>query len=189
MKINFQQLLVLLILACLSRPGTDISFSQSSAGSVTPKKRVFKNEDLEKYQEKYGSETAAVSKSGSVVTSSIDKASSQGRDSEGKPKQDLNAWRAKLKEIDDTIDSKKRMEGKLTGSLAKYSQKLAEADTDFYKLTAQQQVAGVQENLSRTQAELKKAEEDKSKLLSEAKKAGIKEEVLLKSEPAGEAKE
>ena len=188
MKINFQQLLVLLILACLSRPASDISLSQSSAGSETPKKRVFKNEDLDKYQEKYGIEAAPASKPGPAVTSSIDKASNQEQDGKGKPKQDLTVWRAKLKEIDDTIATKKRMESKLTGSLAKYNQSLARADTDFYKMTAQQQVAGVQENLTRTQAELKKAEEDKAKLVSEAKKAGIPEEDLLKSEPRREVK-
>ncbi len=80
------------------------------------------------------------------------------------------------------------MEGKLTGSLAKYSQNLAEADTDFQKKTAQEQFAGVQKNLTRTQAELKKAEEDKAKLVSDAKKAGIPEEDLLNSESRGEAK-
>ena len=188
MKTNFQRLLVLLIFACLSRPASEVSFGQSPTGSETPKKRVFKNEDLDKYQEKYGSETSPASKPGSVIASSDDKASRPEQDSKGKPKQALAVWRAKLKEIDDSIASKKRMEDKLTGSLGKYSKNLAEAGTDFQKSTAQLQVAGVQENLTRTQAELKKAEEDKAKLVSDAKKAGVQEEDLLKSESPGEAK-
>lgn len=188
MKTNFQRLLVLLIFACLSRPGSDISFGQSSTSPETRKKRVFKNEDLDKYQEKYGSETSPSSKPGPVVTSSTDKASSPEQDSKAKPKPDLAVWRAKLKEIDDSIASKKKMEVKLTDSLGKYSKNLAEADTDFQKSTAQLQVAGVQENLTRAQAELKKAEEDKAKLVSDAKKAGIQEEDLLNSESRGEAK-
>lgn len=189
MKVNFQCLLVFLILACLSGPASEISFSQSSTGSETPKKRVFKNEDLDKYQEKYGSEKSPPSKSGPVVTSSVDKASSSEQDSKGKPKPDLTVWRTKLKEIDDTISSRKRTEEKLTSALVKYSKNLAEADTDFQKLTAREQVAGVQKNLTRTQDELKKAEEDKAKLVSDAKKAGIQEDDLLKSDSHGEAKQ
>jgi len=189
MKTNSQRLLVLIILACLSRPAVDITFSQSSTGSETPKKRVFKNEDLDKYQEKYGSETSPASKPGPVVTSSVDKASSPEQDSKGKPKPDLTVWRAKLKEIDDTIASRKKTEDKLTSALVKYSKNLAEADTDFQKMTAQEQVAGVQKNLTRTEAELKKAEEDKAKLVSDAKKAGIQEDDLLKSDSHGETKE
>jgi hypothetical protein len=188
MKANFQRLLVLLIFACLSRPVSEVSFGQSSTSSEAPKKRVFKNEDLDKYQEKYGSETSPASKPGLPVTSPANKASSPEQDNKGKPKQALTIWRAKLKEIDDSIASKKTMEVKLTGSLGKYSKNLAEADTDFQKSTAQLQVAGVQENLTRTQAELKKAEEDKAKLISDAKKAGIQEEDLLNSESHGEAK-
>ncbi len=189
MKTNFQRLLVLLIFACLSRPASEITFGQSSTGTVAPKKRVFKNEDLDKYQEKYGSETSPASKPGSVIASSVDKASSPEQASKGKPKTDLTVWRAKLKEIDDTIASKKRMEGKLTGSLAKYSQSLAEASTDFQKMTAQEQFADVQKNLTRTQAELKKAEEDKAKLVSDAKKAGVQEKDLLNPDSQGETKE
>ena len=188
MKTNFQRLYVLLVLACLSRPASEISFGQSSTGSVAPKKRVFKNEDLDKYQEKYGSETSPASKPGLVATSPVGKASSPEQDSKGKPKPDLTAWRAKLAEIDNTISSRKKAEEKLTGSLAKYSQNLAEASTDFQKMTAQEQVADVQKNLTRSQVELKKAEEDKAKLISDAKKAGIQEEELLNSESHGEAK-
>ena len=189
MKVNLQRLLVLLIFVCLSRPAGEISFGQSSTGSVPPKKRVFKNEDLDKYQEKYGSETSPASKSGQVATTSVDKASSPEQDSKGKPKPDLPAWRAKLEEIDNTISSRKGAEDKLTGALAQYSKNLAEADNDFKKLTAQEQVAGVQKNLARTQAELKKAEEDKAKLISDAKKAGIQEKDLLKPDSHGETKD
>ena len=188
MKANFQRLLVLLILACLSRPAGEISFGQSSTDSATPKKRVFKNEDLDKYQEKYGSDASSASKPGPVVTSSTEKASSSEQGNKEKTKPDLNVWRAKLKEVDDTIASRKKTEEKLTGSLAKYSKNLAEAETDFQKSTAREQVAGVQKNLTRTQAELKKAEEEKAKLVSDAKKAGIQEEDLLNSESRGEAK-
>jgi hypothetical protein len=189
MKFDIQRFLFLLILACLSRPASEISLSQSTTCTETPKKRVFKNEDLDKYQEKYGSEPSPTSKPGSVIASSTDKASSPEQASKGRPKPDLTIWRAKLKEIDGTIASRKKTEEKLTGSLEKYSKNLAEADTDFQKSTAQLQVAGVQENLTRTQAELKKAEEDKAKLVSDAKKAGIQEEDLLKSESSGEAKQ
>lgn len=189
MKVNLQRLLVLLIFACLSRPGSEVSFGQSSTGSVTSKRRVFKNEDLDKYQEKYGSETSSVLKSGPVVTPSPDKASSPEQESKSKSKPDLTVWRANLKKIDDTIANKKRMEGKLTGSLAKYSQSLAEAATDFQKMTAQEQFVDVQKNLARAQAELKKAEEDKAKLISDAKKAGIQEKDLLKPDSQGENKE
>lgn len=189
MKVNLQRLLVLLILVCLSRPASEITFGQSSTGSVAPKKRVFKNEDLDKYQEKYGSEPSSASKPVLDVTSPVDKTSSPEQDSKGKSKPDLTVWRTKLEEIDNSIVSRKSTEEKLTGALAKYTQNLAEAKTDFQKLTAQEQVAGVQKNLTRTQAELKKAEEDKSKLISDAKKAGIQEKDLLKPDSHAENKE
>jgi hypothetical protein len=189
MKAILRPLLVLLILACLSWPtANEISLGQLTARSETPKRHVYKNEDLEKYQEKYGSETQAPPMSKSAVTSSNDQNTNQNQDNKGKPKPDLAIWRTKLKEINDTIAVKKRMESKLSGSLAKYSQNLAQADTDFNKMTAQLQVAGVQENLARTQTELKKAEEDKATLLSNAKKAGIEEEDLLKTESPNETK-
>ena len=192
MKTNLDRFLVLLIFAFLSCPTSEIGFSQTSTSPELRKKKVFSNEDLEKYQEKRGSNTAT-SQTNLTDTSSKDKTSHQAgnasdKDDKGKLKQDLPAWRTKLKAIDDTIVTKKKMEGKLTDSLSKYSQKLTEADTDFYKLTAKEQVAGVQENLTRTQTELKKAEEEKAKLLSEAKKAGIKEEDLLESESSNTTK-
>src|SRR5215470_9751734 len=100
---NFQYLLALFVLACLSRPVSNISLSQSSPGPAPPKKRVFKNEELDKYQEKYGSETTSPSKTNAVVPASVEQASSPEQERKPKVKQDLTGWRAKLKELDDTI--------------------------------------------------------------------------------------
>src|SRR3990172_2450429 len=192
MKTKLHRLLVLLILACLSRPVSDIAFDQSSDSLQPRKKRVFSNEDLDKYQEKYGEGTLS-SQSASADSSSkgkvIDAEGNKGDKVEkGKAKPDLAAWRAKLKETDDTIAKKKFTEAKLGNSIKKYSQKLAEAEGDFDKLTTQEQVDDIHRHMARIQAELKKAEEDRAKILSDAKKAGIKEEDLLKSGSSNEAK-
>jgi len=141
-------------------------------GQSNPKptraKRVFTNEDLGKFREKYGSE--ADSEPATQPSQAADEAKQPRTTVSGKEAtpESKAYWAAKLKETESSLEKAKGQELKFQGALERFEQKLRDAKGDFHVTTSQQQVADSLKNLSRAKEETKQAEEAKKKLLAEA---------------------
>ncbi len=182
MKLNFpSRLSVLSLILALGLISLD--FAQDQRTLPARKKRVFTNEDLAKYGERFGADS----------TSSAARSNTESNPNEGQPgastgnqnpqsKLDKSDWAGKLKEANDVLAKAKEVELKNVANLSKFQKKLSEARTDFEKQTAQWQVEDTEKNLARAHETRKKAETDKSTLLEEALKNGFKEEDLAAEE-------
>jgi hypothetical protein len=144
-------------------------------------KRIFTNEDLQKYQERFESE--------STPHLQTDTPNSVGREanldllqakeisgSNLKLNQylDKTYWVNKLKEADLNLSKAKLEELRFIQGLADFQEKLSKAQTDFHKQTAQWQIDDSEKNLARARDERKKAEAERTKVLEDALKKGFK---------------
>ena len=182
---------------CLLMTGNHMTIlAQTQQNTSSRPKRIFTNEDLEKYEGKYGRDFSSGELPGNANLASgkqrvdpdqADK-SVTGKNQNPANSQSRSTLATRLKENSDILAKAKQDEAKLGNSLSKYALKLAGANNDFQKKTAQEQVDGVQKNLTRVQEERKKAENDRGKLLEEAKKLGLKEEDLIPPESGGPQK-
>jgi hypothetical protein len=148
---------------------------QSSKEKPAKAKRVFTNEDLGKFREKYGSESdSEPATQPGQLTDGAKQPAQTGTPGKDATPESKAYWAAKLKETDSALEKAKEQELKLQGILAKFEQKLRDAEGDFHTTTSQQQVADSLKNLARSKSEVKQAEEAKSKLLAEAAEKGFK---------------
>jgi hypothetical protein len=155
----------------------------STAHEYAARKRVFTNDDLQKYSEKYGTD-AQIDQSigtGPADTQSKSKLAEVPSSTSGKPTE-KSFWVSKLKQADDDLAKFRAAEIKFASATDKFRKNLAEAKSDFHRQTAQLQIADSEKNLAWTKEQVKKAEAEKAKVLSDAAKKGFKPEDLTASE-------
>jgi hypothetical protein len=160
-------LLILLLAA-------DSAFAQVPPTKPVKAKRVFTNDDLSRFGEKYGSDTAPTQVSpprGSTDAGKPDKPASEPKTASS---EERSKWVGKLKEAETALEKAKADQVKYSGALEKFEQKHREAQTDFQKNLTQNQVADSLHNLNRATEEAKQAEENKAKLLAEGEQKGFK---------------
>jgi hypothetical protein len=164
-------------------------FAETELTKPAKTKRVFTNDDLSKFGEKYGSDaTPAPVPSPSSITGTTpppEKAASAPKITASEEK---SYWAGKLKEVETTLQKAKADEAKFSGAVEKFEQKRRDAQTDFQKNLSQNQVADSLKNLARAREEVKQTEEKKAKLLAEAEKSGLKREDLVEPTKAASAK-
>jgi hypothetical protein len=153
-------------------------FAQQEPTKPAKAKRVFTNDDLSRFGEKYGSDstpTQIATPRGTTDTGKLDKPASEPKtaSSEERPK-----WVGKLKEAESALEKAKADQVKYVGALEKFQQKHRDAQTDFQKNLTQNQVADSLNNLNRATEEIKQAEENKAKLLAEGEQKGFKPDDL-----------
>jgi hypothetical protein len=139
-------------------------------------KRVFTDDDLQKYQNELQSDSAA-----DVRNAEKDKVRNEGKansvlESAGEKKKVGSYWADRLKETETGLSQRRNEEQRFIGSLAEFQKRFAEAKTEFQKKTAQWQVEDTERNLARATAERKKAEEERAKIVAEAAKKRFKGE-------------
>jgi hypothetical protein len=158
--------ILLLLLGCTLQ-------AQAPAEKPARARRVFTNEDLQKYGAKYGSmsEPELTPNSASDVNSSS-KGSAVATSTGEKGEQAL--WTGKLKEAETALQKAKADEAKFAAALEKSQEKLREAKSDFHIKTSQEQIADSLKNLARAKDQVKHSEEEKTTLLAEAAKKGFK---------------
>jgi hypothetical protein len=166
------------------------AFAETEPTKPARSKRVFTNDDLSKFGEKYGFDTTpAPVPSPSSITGTTppppEKAASAPKITASEEK---SYWAGKLKEAETTLQKAKADEAKFSGAVEKFEQKRRDAQTDFQKNLSQNQVSDSLKNLARAREEVKQSEEKKAKLLAEAEKNGIKREDLLEPTKAASAK-
>lgn len=165
----------LLILAMV----TNFAADETEQSRPPKAKRVFTNEDLNKFGEKYGSETAPTQMSSPRNALGTEKMSANpSSDPKATARLDRSHWVGKLKEAEAAVQKAKKDQAKYSTALEKFEQKHREAQTDFQKTLSQNQVADSLRNLSRATEEVKQAEEVKTRLLAEAAQKGFKPEDL-----------
>lgn len=144
-------------------------------------RRIFTNEDLQRYSEKYGEGARPASAEDTAPAAQDSKTATVNETpSAEKEKQSVKSeWAAKLKKAEEELAKFKAAETKFSTALDKYRNNLAEAKSDFHKQTAQLQIADSEKNLAWAKEEVRKAEEAKAKLLAEATKNGMKAEDLM----------
>jgi truncated hemoglobin YjbI len=161
--------LLMLVLAA------DSAFAQAEPTKPAKAKRVFTNDDLSKFGEKYGPDTAPTRVSAPKDTTDAGKPYNKPT---SEPKtttsEERSKWVGKLKEAETALQKAKADQAKYSGALEKFEQKHRDAQTDFQKNLTQNQVADSLNNLTRATEEVKQAEEKKSKLLAEAEQKGFK---------------
>jgi len=160
--------LVMLVLAAGS------AFAQVEPTKSAKPKRVFTNDDLSRFGEKYGSDS--VPTQGSTPKNAPDAGKLDKPVSEPKTtgSEERSKWVGKLKEAETALEKAKADQVKYSGALEKFEQKHRDAQTDFQKTLTQNQVADSLHNLNRATEEVKQAEENKAKLLAEAEQKGFK---------------
>ncbi|MEW5974911.1 MAG: hypothetical protein AB1898_03785 [Acidobacteriota bacterium] len=154
------------------------------AGSDHPSKktrRVFTNDDLQKYRDKYPSDESAASPVATpeAVTEADPQPSGDQREA-GKENPGKSYWIEKLRTAQAAVEKAEQHEAKVVMKLAKYQQKNLEAQTPFERQTTEHQVADMEKNLGYARDDKKKAEKGREELLEQAAKAGFKPEDLLK---------
>jgi hypothetical protein len=152
----------------------DSAFAQVEPTKAAKAKRVFTNDDLSRFGEKYGSDSTPSQVSapkGPPGAGKPDKPASEPKtaSSEERPK-----WVGKLKEAETALEKAKADQVKYSGAVEKFEQKHRDAQTDFQKNLTQNQVADSLHNLNRATEEVKQAEETKAKLLAEGEQKGFK---------------
>ena len=160
--------LLILVLA------VDSTFAQVEPTKPAKSKRVFTNDDLSKFGEKYGPDTAPVQVSSPKGTSDAGKPDKPASEPKTTASEERSKWVGKLKEAETALQKAKADQAKYGGALEKFEQKRREAQTDFQKNLTQNQVADSLNNLARATDEVKQAEEKKAKLLAEAEQKGFK---------------
>ena len=177
-----------LMLACQLLLSTEGSFTQTASEKPKAPKRVFTNDDLQKYGEKYGAESAPGQITASATASAAKKPDPKGEpaDAASKSKGSVSPerayWIAKLKEAESALTKAKRDEEKFSRGLEMIQTKLSEAKTEFQVKTAQEQVADLHKNMARSKDEIKQAEGGKANVLAGALKKGFKPEDLKEEE-------
>jgi hypothetical protein len=160
--------LLMLVLAA------DSAFAQAEPTKPAKAKRVFTNDDLSKFGEKYGPDTAPTQVSAPKDTTDAGKPDKPTSESKTTASDERSKWVGKLKEAETALQKAKADQAKYGGALEKFEQKHRDAQTDFQKNLTQNQVADSLNNLTRATEEVKQAEEKKSKLLAEAEQKGFK---------------
>lgn len=167
--------LLILVLAA------DSAFAQVEPTKPAKPKRVFTNDDLSKFAEKYGPDTAP------LQVSSPKGITDAGKPDKPEPKtpasEERSNWVGKLKEAETALQKAKAAQAKFGGALEKYEQKQRDAQTEFQKNLTQNQVADSLKNLARATEEVKQAEENKAKLLTESAEKGFKPSDLIEEAP------
>jgi hypothetical protein len=155
-------------------------FAQTKQSTPAQTKKVYTNEDLEKYQEKSQPDSATdphsagSDKATENRPANVGEASDIGQKSKMDKGLDKSYWVGQLKEASDKLDKAKFEEMRFIESLADFQKRAIEAQTDFQRKTAQWQVEDTNKNLTRAQEQRKKAEAEKAKVLEEAAKKGFK---------------
>jgi hypothetical protein len=152
-------------------------------------KRVFTNEDLQKYQERFESESTVYSQTDRFETSSreanpnvLQAKEISASNLKSSKALDKTYWVNKLKEADLNLSKTKTEELRFIQGLADFQEKLSKAQTDFQKQTAQWQIEDSEKNLVRARDERKKAEIERGKVLEDAVGKGFKAEELNEKE-------
>ncbi|MBM3802099.1 MAG: hypothetical protein FJW26_07270 [Acidimicrobiia bacterium] len=173
----------------------DVGFSEDQPKPPNAK-RVFTNDDLNKYGETYGREAVQVQPT-TPATSAASKTALDAPKESGKPgvqakstaDQERARWAGRLKDADKAVQKAKMDQAKYASALEKFEQKRREAQTDFQKTLTQNQAADSQKNLLRATEQVKQAEETKAKLLSEAAQKGFKPEDLQGAPESAQAQQ
>ena len=152
----------------------DSAFAQVEPTKPAKPKRVFTNDDLSKFGEKYGPDAAAAQTPSPKTTTDAGKPDKKGAEPKTTGSEERSKWVGKLKEAETALEKAKADQVKYTGALEKFEQKKREAQTDFQKTLTQNQVADSLHNLNRATEEAKQAEENKAKLLAEGEQKGFK---------------
>jgi hypothetical protein len=151
----------------------DSAFAQVEPTKPAKPKRVFTNDDLSKFDEKYGSDSAPTVSTPKGTTDAV-KPDKKGSEPKTTGSEERSKWVGKLKEAETALEKAKADQVKYSGALEKFEQKQREAQTDFQKTLTQNQVADSLHNLNRATEEAKQAEENKAKLLAEGEQKGFK---------------
>jgi hypothetical protein len=151
----------------------DSAFAQGEPSKPAKAKRVFTNDDLSRYGEKYGTESTPAQPP-SRKTPDDGKIAAKDSEPKAPASEERSKWVGKLKEAETALQKAKADQVKYSGALEKFEQKHREAQTDFQKNLTQNQIADSIQNLARATEEVKQAEEQKAKLLSEAEQKGFK---------------
>jgi hypothetical protein len=159
--------LLILVLAA------DSAFAQVEPTKSTKPKRVFTNDDLSRFGEKYGSDSAPTVSTPKGTTDAV-KPDKKGSEPKTTGSEERSKWVGKLKEAETALEKAKADQVKYSGALEKFEQKQREAQTDFQKTLTQNQVVDSLHNLNRATEEAKQAEENKAKLLAEGEQKGFK---------------
>jgi hypothetical protein len=179
-----------LLLALTLAANTGLSENQARPPKA---KRIFTNDDLSKYGEKYGRDSAQVPPATSTLSATAPDALKESSKAPVRPTtpadEERTRWAGKLKEADKAVQKAKMDQAKYASALEKFEQKRREAQTDFQKTLAQNQAADSQKNLLRATEEVKQAEETKAKLLSEAAQKGFKLEDLRDPSESAQAQQ
>ena len=169
---------LILVLASLT------AFGQSTSEKPAKAKRVFTNEDLGKFREKFSSEPDSAPAPQPIQPADAAKPLvPTGTPAKAASPESKTYWMAKLKETDSALEKAKAQELKFYGIVEKYEQKLRDAKGDFHTRTSQEQLADSMKNLSRTKDEVKQGQEAKAKLLAEAAEKGFKPSDLIEEAP------
>ena len=154
--------------------GADAAFAQVEPTKPAKAKRVFTNDDLSRFGEKYGADTPPSQVSTPKGTPDSVKSDKPASEPKAAASEERSKWAGKLKEAETALEKAKADQVKYNGALEKFEQKHREAQTDFQKNLTENQVADSLHNLSRATEEVKQAEENKSKLLAEGEQKGFK---------------
>jgi hypothetical protein len=163
-------------------PACVCGFADDSADKHSRPKKVFTNDDLQKYQ----NGDQADSKTDGAATNKGKKVNQD--DSPASPKtaekgaMGRSYWANRLRESEENLSQAKKEEQKFRENLGNFQEKFREAKSEFQKKTLKWQIEDTETNLDRSIARRKKAEEDKGNILAEAAKKGFKLEDLNKGE-------
>ena len=150
------------------------AFAQVEPTKPAKAKRVFTNDDLNRFGEKYGSDTPPTQVSTPKGTTNAGKSDKPASEPKATAGQERSKWAGKLKEAETVLEKAKADQVKYNGALQRFEQKHREAQTDFQKALTQNQIADSLNNLNRAAEEVKQAEENKAKLLAEGEQKGFK---------------
>jgi hypothetical protein len=178
---NNRMALVLCLVNCLFILGV----AETQKGEPPRARKVFTNEDLQKYRERSESEATP-----HLQTETLDSTGKernpdtlQGKEIPGANRKsgkdfDKAYWANKLKEAERNLGKAKIEELRFIESLADFQEKLSKVQNDFHKQTAQWQIEDSEKNLARARDERKKVEAERAKVLEDALKKGFKAEEL-----------
>jgi hypothetical protein len=169
--------LLILVLAA------DSALAQGAPTKPAKAKRVFTNDDLSKFGEKYGPDTAPTQVSSPTGTTDAAKPDKPASEPKTPASEERSNWVGKLKEAETAVQKAKADQAKYSGALEKFEQKHRDAQTDFQKNLTQNQVADSLNNLARAKDEAKQADEARTKLLAEAAEKGFKASDLREEAP------
>ena len=161
---------VLFILALAA----DAAFAQVEPTKPAKAKRVFTNDDLSRFGEKYGADTPPIQVPAPTSTPDLGKSDKSASAPKAAASEERSKWAGKLKEAETALEKAKADQLKYSGALEKFEQKHRDAQTDFQKTVTENQIHDSQNNLTRATEEVKQAEENKAKLLAEGEQMGFK---------------